>query len=72
MSRFPKFKIDEAPVANVANPANPPAENSNISGISSGVAASTPYRHAVESLPGDCWAIDPLWLCDKHFPLWME
>jgi hypothetical protein len=39
---------------------------------SRGVAASTPYRHAVEALPGDCWAIDPLWLCDKHYPLWME
>jgi hypothetical protein len=32
----------------------------------------TPYCRAVEALREDCWAIDPLWLCDKHFPLWME
>lgn len=34
--------------------------------------SDTLYRQAAESLPEDCWAIDPLWLCDKQFPLWMK
>jgi hypothetical protein len=32
----------------------------------------TPYHQAAESMEGDCWAIEPIWLCDKHYPLWIE
>src|SRR5262245_31879984 len=59
-------KFQPAQTPSSATPATPPRPSSR------GVPTRTLYHQAAQSLEGDYWAIDPFWLIDKHYELWIE